>query len=61
MSTLFDVILAEDALTNSRLGEIAGQHDYAVAIARLRYESGSIVDADGQRLAVSAGSMEREP
>ena len=61
MSTLFDVILAEDALTNSRLGEIAGQHGYAVAIARLRYESGSIVDADGQHLAVSAGSMEREP
>ena len=61
MSTLFDVILAEDALTNARLGEIAGQHDYAIAIARLRYESGAILGTDGQRTEVSAGSVTTPP
>ncbi|HEU6453529.1 MAG TPA: TolC family protein [Gemmatimonadaceae bacterium] len=61
MSTLFDVILAEDALTNARLSEIAGQQAYAVAIARLRYETGAILVADGSVLTVSADSLEREP
>lgn len=61
MSTLFDVILAEDALTNARLGEIAGQHDYAIAIARLRYESGAILGTDGQRAEVSAESLTTPP
>jgi outer membrane protein TolC len=61
MSTLFDVILAEDALTNARLSEIAGQQAYAVAIARLRYETGDILALDGTTLTVSADSLEREP
>jgi outer membrane protein TolC len=61
MSTLFDVILAEDALTNARLSEIAGQQAYAVAIARLRYEIGALVDSEGGTLTVSADSLEREP
>jgi outer membrane protein TolC len=61
MSTLFDVILAEDALTNAKLGEIAGEQAYAVAIARLRYETGTILDASGQKVRVNAGSLEREP
>jgi outer membrane protein TolC len=61
MSTLFDVILAEDALTNARLGEIAGQQAYAVAIARLRYETGAILDASSEAPKVNAASLEREP
>jgi outer membrane protein TolC len=61
MSTLFDVILAEDALTNARLGEIAGQQAYAVAIARLRYETGSIIDTESGALTVTSESLEREP
>jgi outer membrane protein TolC len=61
MSTLFDVILAEDALTSARLGEIAGQQAYAVAIARLRYESGTILDSSGEKPSVNAESLEREP
>jgi outer membrane protein TolC len=61
MSTLFDVILAGDALTNARLAEIAAQRDYAVAIARLRYETGAILIADGLRPSASASSMEKEP
>ncbi len=61
MSTLFDVILAEDALTNARLSEIAGQQAYAVAIARLRYETGDILTVNGSSLTVSAESLEGEP
>jgi outer membrane protein TolC len=61
MSTLFDVILAEDALTNARLGEITGQQAYAVAIARLRYETGSIVDGSGERWKANAALLEHEP
>ena len=61
MSTLFDVILAEDALTNARVGEIAEQQAYAVAIARLRYETGTILDANGMTPKVTAESLEREP
>jgi outer membrane protein TolC len=61
MSTLFDVILAEDALTNARLGEIAGQQAYAVAIARLRYETGAILDARGAEPKANAELLEREP
>lgn len=61
MSTLFDVILAEDALTNARLGEIAGQQAYAVAIARLRYETGAIIDARGVEPKANAELLESEP
>lgn len=61
MSTLFDVILAEDALTNARLGEIAGQHDYAVAVARLRYESGSLLTIDGEHVTVSVEAITTWP
>ena len=61
MSTLFDVILAEDALTNARLGEIAGQHDYAVAIARLRYETGTLLTMDGTRVSANAQTAMTPP
>ncbi|HKG94391.1 MAG TPA: TolC family protein [Gemmatimonadaceae bacterium] len=46
MSTLFDVIAAEDALTNAMLGEIASQHAYAAAIASLRFEAGALAAHD---------------
>lgn len=61
MSTLFDVILAEDALTSARLSEIAGQLAYAVAIARLRYEAGAILDSGSSVPRVSAETLRREP
>ncbi len=61
MSTLFDVILAEDALTNARLGEIAGSLAYAVAIARLRYETGTLLAAGDGAPTVDAGALMEEP
>lgn len=61
MSTLFDVILAEDALTNARLSEIAGQLAYATAIARLRYESGVLLEPGDAAPTVSARSLMEAP
>lgn len=44
MATIFDAILAEDTLANALNAEITALHDYVVAIARLRYETGTMVD-----------------
>jgi outer membrane protein TolC len=43
VSTLFDTIQAADALTNVRLSEITAQRDYAVALATLRFQTGSLI------------------
>jgi outer membrane protein len=43
MSTLFDVIQAQDALTNAQLSQIGGRRSYAAALARLRFETASLV------------------
>ena len=48
VSTLFDTIQAADALTNVRLSEITAERDYAVALATLRYQTGSLVVAGAQ-------------
>ncbi len=47
MATLFDVINAQDALTNALLGRIDAQRNFAVAIASLRYESGTLIESSG--------------
>ncbi|MGH7649612.1 MAG: TolC family protein [Gemmatimonadaceae bacterium] len=41
-STMFDVIQAQDALTNAKLNQITSAQRYAVAIARLRFEAGAL-------------------
>jgi outer membrane protein len=48
VSTLFDTILAADALTTVALSEISAQREYAVAVAALRFETGTLVAADSQ-------------
>jgi outer membrane protein len=48
LSTVVDLILTEDRLTQSLLDEVAAELSYAQALAQLRYESGTIVaDAVG--------------
>jgi outer membrane protein TolC len=42
-STLFDVIIAQDNLTGARLSLINTQRRYAVAIAQLRFVTGTLV------------------
>ncbi|WP_420128806.1 TolC family protein [Longimicrobium sp.] len=46
-STIFDIIAAEDGLTSATLAEIDARARYAAALARLRYETGTLGDADG--------------
>ena len=46
-STLFAVIQAEEQLTSSLLARIASQRSFAVALARLRYETGTVLNAPG--------------
>jgi outer membrane protein TolC len=57
MNTLFDVLNAEDALTNALIAVINNRRAYAVALASLRLATGTIVDviadvphADSERL-----------
>jgi outer membrane protein TolC len=61
MSTLFDVILAEDGLTNARLSEITSEQSYAAAIARLRFATGTLVHVDGLHIDVRGDELVREP
>jgi outer membrane protein TolC len=44
MSTLFEVLNAEDALTNALLAVITNRRAYAAAVASLRLVTGTIVD-----------------
>jgi outer membrane protein TolC len=47
ISTLFDALLSEDTLTNALLAQINGQVRFAGAIARLRFETGTLVEVKG--------------
>lgn len=46
-ATAFDVLFAEDALTAATLAELEARRGYAAALAQLRFETGTLVDADG--------------
>jgi outer membrane protein TolC len=43
-STVIDLLTTEDRLTNSLLDHVASELAYARAVARLRYETGTLVD-----------------
>jgi outer membrane protein TolC len=51
-STIFDIINAEDGLTSATLAEIEARSRYAAALARLRYETGTLAGAGGAAAAV---------
>jgi outer membrane protein len=46
-ATLLDVVNMEDRLVSAQVAEIAARQAYAVAIAQLRYETGTLVRKDG--------------
>ena len=52
LSTLFDAILAADALTTAQLLRTDAQLRHAAAIARLRFETGTLleIEEDGVRV-----------
>ena len=43
-STILDLIVTEDRLTSSLLSELSATYAYAVAVARLRFESGVLLE-----------------
>ena len=46
LATLFDAILSTDALTSARLRLTDARYRYAVALARLRFETGTLLQHD---------------
>ncbi len=61
VSTLFDVIQAQDGLTNAMLSVIAERRGYAVAIATLRFETGTLLAPDGDQVAVQPAALLTPP
>jgi outer membrane protein len=60
-ATLFDLIQAQDALTNALLFHVQSQRDYAVAIAALRFQSGRLVEGERGAFAVPVADLVRAP
>ncbi|HEX8212563.1 MAG TPA: TolC family protein [Longimicrobium sp.] len=61
-ATLLDVILAEGGLNEARLGEVSARFRYAVAVATLRFETGSLAEMDREgRTVVPPGSLITPP
>jgi outer membrane protein TolC len=60
-STVIDVTLSEDGLTNALLAEVAARQSYANAIARLQYELGTLVSGDRQAFTGNVSSLLRAP
>jgi outer membrane protein TolC len=56
-ATLFDLIQAQDALTGAQLSQVQSQHDYAVAIAALRFQSGLLVEGDRDAFLVPVANL----
>lgn len=51
-STVFDLLIAEDNLTNADLGKIQSQAAYAVALVTLRHQTGTLIETVRGRLTV---------
>lgn len=60
-ATLFDLIQAQDALTNSLLFDVQSQRDHAIAIAVLRFQSGRLVEGDLHSFRVPVADLVRAP
>jgi outer membrane protein len=60
-ATLFDLIQAQDALTNALLFHVQSQRDHAVAIAGLRFQSGRLVEGDRDDVLVPVADLMKPP
>jgi outer membrane protein TolC len=61
MSTLFDIIQSEDALTSALLSRIGAQERFATARARLAYETGALVRDDDGRAVPDPSALAAAP
>lgn len=60
-ATLFDLIQAQDALTNALIAQVQSQRDHAVAIAALRFQSGKLVEGDRDAFLVPVADLVTPP
>ena len=60
-ATLFDLIQTQDALTSALLSHVQSQHDHAVAIAALRFQSGRLVEGDRDAFRVPVADLVTPP
>jgi outer membrane protein TolC len=61
MSTLIDVLTVENQVTQAQLNAVAAQTDVAVALVRLRFESGTLLSEEGEWITVRAEDLIRLP
>jgi outer membrane protein TolC len=61
VSTLFDIIQAEDGLTSAMLDEVAIRQEYARALATLRFETGTLLTSDARGPAVDVANLLTAP
>jgi outer membrane protein len=61
LSTIIDLVLIEDRLTRSLLEDISATLSYAAALARLRFETGTIVSGDAAGFRVTADALTTVP
>ena len=59
LATVFDAILAEDTLTKALLQQTNARLRYALALARLRFETGTLLRVDGGSVAPDPGAVLR--
>ena len=57
LATLFDAILSTDTLTDSQLRRTDARYRYAVALARLRFETGTLLTIDAGRVSVDVSRV----
>jgi outer membrane protein TolC len=57
MSTLFDVIQAEEGLTRALVNDIGALERQAIGLLYLRHETGTLLGHDGERLSVTPESL----
>ncbi|HEY6359788.1 MAG TPA: TolC family protein, partial [Vicinamibacterales bacterium] len=61
VSTLFDVIQAEDGLTSAMLGDIGSRQEYARALVTLRFQAGTLLTSDIRAPAVDHAALLTAP
>lgn len=61
LATIIDLVLIEDRLTRSLLDEIAATQAYAVALTRLRFETGTLIGGDAPGFAVDRDQLVTVP
>ena len=57
LATLFDAILSTDILTDSQLRRTEARYRYALALVRLRFETGTLLTIDGDKVSVDVNRL----